>query len=390
MARLLVVSTPRSRNPVNQAPNISWWALALSFLLLALPLGLNARFRLGLARDLVVAAGRMTLQLTLAGLYLGYLFAWNSAWITLAWLAVMILAASGSVLHHSALRWTTFIGPAFLSLGLATLSIVLYLNAVVIQLDDLFEARYLIVLGGMLLGNCLSANIIAAGRYYQSIHAQQGYYEWLLGNGRRPAEARRPFISESLTAALRPSIASMMTMGLVSLPGMMTGQMLGGSPPSVAIKYQIVIMLAIFTCTSASTATFLLLTSRFCFDPLGNLRAERILKKAQPPRRSDQESLRAHRTTQTQALVRTEGFLNLRPPVGLLQLKDTQVERNQRRRMLLEQLIDRFFELLCIDRFREILNTPLFIVLDPQSGHEGDQHLLLRLQQPHLEKMFGH
>ena len=123
------------------APDISWLALASCFLLLLIPLAVTARLRLGLTRDLLVAVCRMTLQLILAGLYLGYLFKWNHPGMNLAWLAVMLVAASGSVLYNSALRWRTFIVPAFLALALATLGIVLYLNAFVVRLENLFEAR---------------------------------------------------------------------------------------------------------------------------------------------------------------------------------------------------------------------------------------------------------
>lgn len=260
------------------APDLSWGALATSFLLLALPLALMKALRLRLLGDTFIGVARMTVQLSLAGLYLGYLFRWDHAGLNLAWLAIMILAASGSVLHNSSLRWMTFIGPAFAALAISTLGMVLYLNAFVVRLDNLFTARYLIVLGGMLLGNGLSANIVAANRFYQSIAAQQTLYEWRLGNGIEPRAALRPSLRESLTTAMRPGLAAMMTMGLVSLPGMMTGQMLGGSDPMVAIKYQIVIMIAIFACTTVSMTLFLLFTSRVCFDAMGNLIRQRVFK----------------------------------------------------------------------------------------------------------------
>ncbi len=263
---------------MNAAPDLSWAALATCFVLLVIPLTLALRLRLGLVRATLTAVVRMTVQLVLARLYLGYLFRWNHAGLNLAWLAIMILAASASVLHNSALRWPVFIGPAFAALALSILGVVLYLNAFVVRLEDPFEARYLIVLGGMLLGNGLSANIVAASRYYQGIDSQQWLYEWRLGNGVCQKDALRPFLRESLVAALRPGIATMMTMGLVSPLGMMTGQMLGRSHPEVAIKYQIVIMIAIFTCTTVSITFFLTFTSKVCFDPQGNLLKTRVFK----------------------------------------------------------------------------------------------------------------
>ncbi len=264
---------------MNGAPYIPWWLLGVAFLLLALPLTLNAWLGLGLARDLVLAVARMSLQLVLAGIYLSYLFQWDHPLLNLAWLFVMLVAAAGSVLYHSALRLRTFIVPAFAALAIATLAIVLYINAFVVRLENLLEARYLVVLGGMLLGNCLSANIISASRFYQSLYSGLDRYEFRLGNGATLTQALQPFVRESLTAALRPGIATMMTMGLVSLPGMMTGQMLGGSSPNIAIKYQIVIMIAIFTCTSLSISLFLLFTVKRCLDGAGRLRLERIFKK---------------------------------------------------------------------------------------------------------------
>lgn len=260
------------------AQDITIPALAAGFLLLAIPWFVTWRLQLGLGKDLAIAVARMTLQLTLAGLYLGYLFRWNNPVLNVTWLLVMILAAASSVLRNSALRARTFLLPAFAALTIATLTVVLYMNRVVVRLDDLLEARYLVVLGGMLLGNCLSANIVCASRFYQSLHQRLGVYEFRLGNGATLTEALNPFIKESLTAALRPGIAAMMTMGLVSLPGMMTGQMLGGSSPIVAIKYQIAIMLAIFACTTLSIGLFLVFTIRQCMDANGRLLVEKIFK----------------------------------------------------------------------------------------------------------------
>lgn len=263
------------------APDIPWHLLALALLLVAIPLGVSWKLRLGMHRDILVGITRMSVQLILAGLYLGILFRWKAPLLTLAWLGVMIAAASGSLIHNSALQLRTFIVPAFFSLGVATLAMVLFFNGVILRLDRLLEARYLIVLSGMLLGNCLGANVVAASRFYQSLADGRPQYEYALGNGASQWTALRPFVQETFLAAMRPGIAGMMTMGLVSLPGMMTGQMLGGSSPMVAIKYQIAIMIAIFTCTVTSISLFLYTSARLCFDAYGMPEFSRIFKKSQ-------------------------------------------------------------------------------------------------------------
>ena len=83
-----------------------------------------------------------------------------------------------------------------------------------------------------------------------------------------------PFFRDSMEAALNPTIASMATMGVVFLPGMMTGQIIGGAPPDTAIRYQIAIMIAIFVCIVPSITVTILFSLGRCFDGFGNLRRE--------------------------------------------------------------------------------------------------------------------
>ena len=260
------------------AQKISIPALAAGLLLLLIPLLLSLKLQLGLGRDLVIAVTRMTVQLTLAGIYLGYLFRWNNPWLNVCWLLVVILAAAGSVLRNSELRARTFLLPAFIALTIATLSIVLYMNTIVVFLDDLLECRYLVVLGGMLLGNCLAANIVSASRFYQSLYQRIRVYEFRFANGASRPKAVRPFIQESPTTALRQEIAAMMTMGPVSSPGIIKRSMLVDSSPLMAVKYQIAIMLAIFACTTLSISLFLLLTIRQSLDPYGRSMVEKVFK----------------------------------------------------------------------------------------------------------------
>ena len=102
----------------------------------------------------------------------------------------------------------------------------------------------------MVLGNSLNHNIVGLTAWFEGMTKKKELYYFLLTNGGNERNAMRPFIQDALRKGLNPLIATMSVMGLISLPGMMTGQILGGASPAVAIKYQIMIMLAIFTgCT---------------------------------------------------------------------------------------------------------------------------------------------
>ena len=123
---------------------------------------------------------------------------------------------------------------------------------IVFDFETLFSAKYFIPLSGMILGNILRGNVVALERFYSEIKDKYNDYIHLVSLGASFYEAIKPFVRKSFTAAVGPQIASIATMGIVALPGMMTGQILGGSAPTTAIKYQILIMIAIFAAVSIS------------------------------------------------------------------------------------------------------------------------------------------
>ncbi|MCA9529237.1 MAG: ABC transporter permease [Myxococcales bacterium] len=254
------------------APELGWLSLLAAIALIAVPLGASSRLRLGLGRSIAVATARMVVQLALAGLYLRYLFAWNLPWLNLGWLLLMITAAALSACRNSELAWRTMLGPTFVATAVPALLVVTYVNAVVLRLDQVFEARYLVVIGGMLLGNTMSGNIIALTHFFHSAKADAGGYHFRLACGATRTEALRPLYREATRRAMRPFLATMMTLGIVSLPGMMTGQMLAGASPVDAIKYQMVIMFAIFTVLTTGVVLSLRLGSAVGFDRRGRVR----------------------------------------------------------------------------------------------------------------------
>lgn len=254
--------------------DISIYSLLLVFLLLVVPVILSRVYGLGLIKPLLGSAVRMTVQLVLIGMFLKYLFLWNNAALNLLWLIVMILVAVFSAIRGSSMKPGKILVPVFISFALATLAVIFYINMFVIRLDYVFDARYLIVLGGMLLGNSLRGNIVGIDTFYKSLRKDMKKYQHVLSLGASRNEAVRPYMKESIRLALKPTIASIATIGIVALPGMMTGVILGGASPEVAIKYQVMIMISIVVSTIISVLLTILMTSRVCFTRFGTLQSD--------------------------------------------------------------------------------------------------------------------
>ena len=246
--------------------NIGYGHMVLGFLLLIIPTYFLYRYRTGLVKDTLWAALRMTVQLFFIGFYLEYLFLWDSVWINLLWVLFMIVIASSTVLKRTKLPLKMLFMAVSVAFLVSLLIIDLYFLGLVVRPEKIFTARYFIPISGMILGNMLSANVIALNSFYGSLNRERQLYLYLLGNGASPGESLAPFMREALIKSFNPTIASMAVMGLIALPGTMTGQILGGSSPSVAIKYQILLMIAIFASSLISVLLTLWISRRKSFD----------------------------------------------------------------------------------------------------------------------------
>jgi len=122
------------------------------------------------------------------------------------------------------------------------------------------------------LGNTIKNVIIAMDAYYKRIDDEQNFYRWHLANGANKKEALLPFMRDALKTAFNPMIATTTIMGLISLPGMMTGQILGGSNPNVAVKYQITLLITIFSSAILNVVLTIYFSNRIAFDNYDNLK----------------------------------------------------------------------------------------------------------------------
>ncbi len=233
-----------------QTLDIALPRMALLYGLCLLPWGLLWLLGLRLSRDIAVSILRMSIQLALVGIYLKMLFDLNHPWLNGLWILMMLVVADLSILKRAGLKARYFALATFMAIASSILFTTAFLVILVIQPVHFYDARYIVPLAGMILGNCLQGNVIALERFYSALRKNENEYATFLLLGASRWEAVLPYFRDAIKAAINPTIAGMATMGLVSLPGMMTGQILGGSEPWLAVKYQIAIMICIFTSTT--------------------------------------------------------------------------------------------------------------------------------------------
>ncbi len=246
--------------------SISYLSIMTLILWLIPIIFINRYFKLSINKKIVYSIIRMLIQLTLVGLFLQGVFDLNHVFINIGYLVMMIAVASFSTIRTCQIDLKKYSLPILLSFILPNLILVIFFNAFVIGLDTLWDARFLIPIGGMLLGNSLSGNIIGINQFYKTIKENEKQYFYLLSLSGNRLEALRPYIKEALLASVSPTIASIETIGLVALPGMMTGQILGGSLPLTAIKYQIAIMITIFIARYIGTLLVIIFTASKSFN----------------------------------------------------------------------------------------------------------------------------
>lgn len=254
--------------------DLSYWSLLFIYALMAIPLAVFLNTGVDLIRSSAIAIVRMTIQLALVGLYLGLLFELNSVWLNVTWLIIMLFVANINIISSAGLKLNYFFLPTLIGVSLSTLIVLVVFVFIVINPQPFYDARYLIPVAGMILGNCLRGNVMALERFYSSIRKNEKVFSTYLFMGARLSEASRPYLRQAVKAATAPQVATMATLGIVSLPGMMTGQILGGAFPIVAIKYQIAIMISIFSAMALSSYLNIRLSMAVAFDDFQNLRHE--------------------------------------------------------------------------------------------------------------------
>jgi len=257
---------------------LSAWDLILAAGLVVVLAALSWRLCLGVGRRVLVATLRGTVQLMLVGLVLKQLFAQANPVLIGLIVLVMWSVAGWEVQSRQKRRYT---GPwgygiGTLSLFLSSFSVTLLALLVIIQVEPWYQPRYLIPLLGMLLGNTMSGVAIALDQLTRQAWDARGCIEARLLLGATWEEAIADLRREALRSGLIPIVNAMAAAGLVSLPGMMTGQILAGSPPLEAAKYQLLILFLISAGTGLGAMAAVWIGSRRLFDDRQRLRLDRL------------------------------------------------------------------------------------------------------------------
>lgn len=255
---------------------ISNWQLGLAALLIVVNLGLSLWLRLGLAKTLIIAGLRMVTQLLLLGFILEYIFALNTPLPILAIGIVMTGFAGIAAVHRTRRRFIGVYWNGLLAVFASSFVVTGVALGGIIQVHPWYEAQYSIPLLGMVLGNTLTGISLALDRFMDGVIGERERIEAALSLGATRWEAAHGLIRESLRTGMIPIINSMMVMGIVSLPGMMTGQLLVGVAPASAVRYQIVIVFMIAAAVALGALGMILLAYRHLFNSRHQLRNERL------------------------------------------------------------------------------------------------------------------
>lgn len=247
--------------------DITPWRLALALVFSLVAGGCSLALKLDLGRDILIGTVRTFAQLFLMGWVLGFVFAADSPWLVIGLFFIMAGAAAHTARGRVKEKAVAFAWPMYGSMAAVYLLVTMTVTGAIVAADPWWKPQYFLPIGGMVLGNSMTSVAVALDRLFADLRARAALVEMKLCLGADVSEASADIVRDAVRAGMIPAVNSMMAVGLVSIPGMMTGQILGGSDPSQAIRYQIVVMLMIVGATALGSTILTLIIRRRCFGP---------------------------------------------------------------------------------------------------------------------------
>jgi putative ABC transport system permease protein len=262
---------PASYQALNQTQ------VAFASLLILLNGSISLALRLGLEKSLIWASIRTVVQLLLIGFVLEWVFQADRWFVVLGMLAVMTLIAGYTAAQRSKRKFTGIWLSSIISMWASSWLVLVYALFLVFQGgDEWYRPQYAIPVAGMILGNTLNGISIGMNSFLESLVKDRHHIETKLALGATRWEAARESVQNAVRTGMIPIINAMTIVGIVSLPGMMTGQLLSGTNPMEAVKYQIVIMFLIASATALGTVLIVMLSYWRLFSKEHQLLSHRI------------------------------------------------------------------------------------------------------------------
>lgn len=225
---------------------LNLWQFSIVYLLLIIVLSVMKLCKVSQSRLLILSSIRMTVQLILAGLVLTYIFKNPHPFFVLLYLVAMIFMSVLTTLSRNRGLNKNFKIIVSCSLTFTGLSVILFFIIGVVGVS-FWNPQYTIPISGMIMGNAMTGVSLGLKTFHENVITQKSQIDVLINLGSTPKNILMPFVNKAVETALLPTLNSMLGMGIISLPGMMTGQILSGTLPATAILYQISIMIAITT-----------------------------------------------------------------------------------------------------------------------------------------------
>lgn len=238
--------------------------IALASSLIIIVILLSWRLRLQLTKTLLMAAVRTVVQLSFIGLILAWTFAREQWYEVLVILTIMTLIAGSAAKNRVKRHYKGLFTDTLLAVSASGILVTAIAIVMILQVQPWYTPQFVIPILGLILGNSLTAISLTSNQLINAFHEQQGRIEMMLSLSARPFEAVHDPIRSAIINGMTPTLNSMLVVGIVSLPGMMTGQILAGADPTQAVRYQIVTMFLI--CVSSMlgcTISALLIYRRF-------------------------------------------------------------------------------------------------------------------------------
>ncbi|MDF2674425.1 MAG: iron export transporter permease subunit FetB [Clostridiales bacterium] len=252
---------------MNGVVDLQIWQMVAAYVFVLILL-IIVRIR-GIRREteILLATFRMTIQLILTGYALVYIFEKPNPIYTILIIIAMEIFAINNIIKRIKQKISTGLKKAIaISMICGNILSLFFFILIVVNVSPWYDPRYFIPIAGMLVGNSMTGISLGVTKLVDGIHMQKSLVEGALMLGATPKMASKKIVDNAFDSAILPTINSMVGMGIVFLPGMMTGQILSGTSPVTAIEYQIAIMLGILGSVALTVIIFVQLGYKTFFN----------------------------------------------------------------------------------------------------------------------------